>query len=103
MNAESRSELYERFGINPKTCVYCGSQATDVDHFRAIVKAGKPSGYFHTTDNLVPCCGGCNQSKGGSDWKAWMNSAAKGSPATKRVSDLGAVDKFEPHAGYGEM
>jgi hypothetical protein len=83
---DAQSELYNRFGIDAAECVYCDRVATDKDHFRAIVKDGKPSGYFHTTDNVVPSCGPCNQSKGGSDWLAWMTSIrAKGSPTKRAV------------------
>jgi hypothetical protein len=78
--------LYEQFGINPKECVYCGQTATDKDHFRALVSGGRPSGYFHTAKNIVPSCGPCNQSKGGSDWKAWMESTtAKNSPTRRNI------------------
>ncbi|SHG79445.1 HNH endonuclease [Bradyrhizobium erythrophlei] len=99
VNIDVQAKLYERFRIEPKECVYCGREATDQDHFRAIVKGGKPSGYFHTADNVVPSCGKCNQSKGGAGWKAWMNSTAKGSPRTRGVIDLSErvdrLSKFE--------
>jgi len=82
----AQAALYERFGINSNECVYCGQTATDKDHFRAIVSGGRPSGYFHTAENIVPSCGRCNQSKSGSDWKAWMESAtAKHSPTRKNI------------------
>jgi hypothetical protein len=82
----AQAALYERFGIAPKECVYCGGTATDEDHFRAIVSGGRPSGYFHTAENIVPSCGPCNQSKSGSDWRAWMESStAKNSPTRKRI------------------
>jgi hypothetical protein len=82
----AQAALYERFGINPNQCVYCGQTATDKDHFRAIVSGGRPSGHFHTAENIVPSCGPCNQSKSGSDWKAWMESTtAKNSPTRKNI------------------
>jgi hypothetical protein len=82
----AQAALYKRFGINPDHCVYCGQTATDKDHFRAIVSDGLPSGYFHTEENIVPSCGPCNQSKGGSDWKAWMESiTAKNSPTRRNL------------------
>jgi hypothetical protein len=94
--------LYNRFGINAYECVYCGKEATDEDHLRAIVKKGKPSGYFHTIGNIVPACGPCNQSKGGSDWRAWMTSLrAKGSPTKKAIS--GTEARVERLAKFAEV
>ena len=95
--------LGEALGIDPADCVYCGRPKTDSDHFRAIVRGGRPSGYFHTPDNIVPACGSCNQSKGGLDWRAWMNGPAKGSPTTKKISDVSErtarLVNFEANAG----
>lgn len=85
--AEQR-RLYAAAGIDPAECVYCGDRATDRDHFRGLVKGGMPSGFYHTPDNLVPSCGPCNQSKGGSEWRSWMRGKAKGSPSTRKVIDL---------------
>lgn len=79
----------ERFGFKSGECVYCGSPATDADHFFALVKAGKPSGYYHSTSNLVPACGPCNQSKGGRDWHSWLTGNAKRSPRRRGdVTDI---------------
>jgi hypothetical protein len=100
----AQAALYERFGIDPNNCVYCGQTATDKDHFRAIVSGSRPSGYFHTAENIVPSCGPCNQSKGGSNWKTWMESATANSPTRRNVvgtperiavlsAFAGAVDK----------
>jgi hypothetical protein len=87
VNKSAQADLSEKFGFDPAECVYCDRTATDNDHFRAIVKDGKPSGYFHTTDNIVRACGTCNQSKGGSDWFAWMTSSrAKGSPTKRGIA-----------------
>lgn len=78
----------ERFGFKSGECVYCGNPATDADHFFALVKRGKPSGYYHSTSNLVPACGPCNQSKGGSDWRIWLTGNAKRSPRKRGVADI---------------
>jgi hypothetical protein len=85
---QAQEALYQRFGIKEDECVYCGNPATDADHFFAIVKKGKPSGYFHTIGNVVPSCGRCNQSKGGSNWLTWMKGTGVNSPATRKVPDL---------------
>jgi hypothetical protein len=71
-----------------RTCVYCGTPATDWDHLRPLVKDKQPTGYVNEIRNLVPACGPCNQSKSGADWRKWMQGAAKGSPKAKRVSDI---------------
>lgn len=69
-------------------CAYCGDRATEWDHLRPLVKNGRPTGYPSSIQNLVPACGKCNQSKGKSDWKVWMLSKARLSPATRGVKDL---------------
>jgi hypothetical protein len=82
-----------------RACVYCGTPATDWDHLRPLVKKKRPTGYITEIRNLVPACGPCNQSKGGSEWRKWMEGSAPGSPRTKGVSDLSArierLDQFE--------
>jgi len=88
VDLRAQEELFRRAGINPSECVYCGAAATDQDHLRALVKGGRPSGHYHTTDNLVPSCGRCNQSKGGSEWRAWIRGTAKGSPARRGINDI---------------
>lgn len=84
----AQTRLYKAVGINERECVYCGALATDKDHLRGLVRAGRPSGYFHTTGNLVPSCGPCNQSKGASDWKQWIRGEAKGSPRRRGIPDV---------------
>jgi hypothetical protein len=85
---QEQRQLFERAGIKSDECVYCGAPATDSDHFRGLVKNGRPSGHFHTSDNLVPSCGPCNQSKGASDWRKWMTGSASGSPARRGIQDV---------------
>lgn len=104
VDAIARKRLFDSAGIDENQCVYCGARRTDWDHFRSLVKAGKPSGYFHTSQNLVPSCGSCNQSKGGVEWKQWMLGAAKGSPSTRKISNLGQrIEKLSVFAAIGAM
>ena len=69
-------------------CAYCGDRRTEWDHFRAIVKDRKPTGYITEIANLVPSCGKCNQSKGNKPWHEWIKSKAKQSPASRNIVDL---------------
>ncbi|AWC22228.1 HNH endonuclease [Aminobacter sp. MSH1] len=103
VDAAAQASLYRAAGINERECVYCGALATDLDHLRGLVKAGRPSGHFHTTNNLVPSCGPCNQSKGAADWKQWMLGQARGSPIRKGIADIHErierLEAFERQAG----
>jgi hypothetical protein len=87
-DAHEFAEGLEKFGIGRDQCAYCGSRGSDLDHFFAIVKDKRPSGYFHCARNLVPSCGTCNQSKGGHHWEKWMLGSAKNSPRTRGVLDV---------------
>jgi hypothetical protein len=69
-------------------CAYCGDKKSEWDHFRAVVKGRKPTGYITEIANLVPSCGKCNQSRGNKDWKAWMLGSATQSPTTRRIQDI---------------
>ena len=93
----------EAAGIMRDECAYCGARSSDLDHFFALVKNRRPSGYFHSARNLVPSCGTCNQSKGGHPWEKWMRGTAKNSPRTRSVSDLEdrieRLRKFEAWGG----
>jgi 5-methylcytosine-specific restriction endonuclease McrA len=42
------------------TCVYCGQDATTVDHIISIKSGGDPV----NLENMVACCKSCNSSKG---------------------------------------
>jgi len=70
------------------TCAYCGDTASEWDHLRPLVKNKRPTGYVSEIANLVPACGKCNQSKGGSYWRDWMLGSAVRSPRTREVPDL---------------
>lgn len=89
----SEAEVLEALGILGMTpddacCAYCGDGHTEWDHLRPIVRNKRPTGYVSEIANLVPCCGKCNQSKSGSDWRDWITGSAKLSPASRRIHDL---------------
>ncbi len=69
-------------------CAYCGDKATEWDHLRPIISSQKPTGYITEIGNLVPSCGKCNQSKGKSHWRTWMEGSARLSPKSRGVADL---------------
>ena len=73
---------------NDVKCCYCGDNATEWDHLRPLIINKKPTGYISEIDNLVPCCGKCNQSKGNKNWLEWINSNALKSPKTRGVENL---------------
>lgn len=69
-------------------CAYCGDKKSEWDHFRAVVKERKPTGYITEIANLVPACGKCNQSRGNKDWEKWMRGSASQSPTRRGVVDI---------------
>ena len=69
-------------------CAYCGDKATEWDHLRPIISNQEPTGYITEIANLVPSCGKCNQSKGKSHWRRWMEGNARLSPKTRGIPDL---------------
>ena len=71
-------------------CAYCGDKSTEWDHLRPIITNQAPTGYITEIANLVPSCGKCNQSKGKSSWRVWINSKARLSPATRGITDIDA-------------
>ncbi|MCC6176234.1 MAG: HNH endonuclease [Chloroflexi bacterium] len=77
-------------GIEPSDirCAYCGDKATEWDHFRPIISHQEPTGFVTEIANLVPSCGKCNQSKGNSYWRTWMEGNANLSPKSRGVPDL---------------
>lgn len=83
-------EALRILGMEPTDirCAYCGANATEWDHLRPVVSGQEPTGYITEIANLVPSCGKCNQSKGASHWRTWMQSDARLSPKTRGVSDI---------------
>jgi hypothetical protein len=84
-------------------CAYCGDKATEWDHFRPIIRNQEPTGYITEIANLVPSCGKCNQSKGKSDWQAWMQSNARLSPKSRGVPDLiNRIERLKMYEAWRE-
>ncbi len=54
-------------------CVYCGNDATHLDHLFPLIVDQFPTGYCTDPANLVPCCSECNGSKGSKNWWEYMN------------------------------
>jgi hypothetical protein len=83
-------EALRILGMNPDDirCAYCGDKATEWDHLRAIISNQEPTGYITEIANLVPACGKCNQSKGKSHWRTWMEGSAKLSPKSRGITDI---------------
>jgi hypothetical protein len=87
---EEEREALSILRINPEDirCAYCGDKATEWDHLRPIISNQEPTGYITEIANLVPSCGKCNQSKGKSHWRVWMEGTARLSPKTRGVPNL---------------
>lgn len=83
-------EALKILGMSPNNihCAYCGGTATEWDHLRPVVSGQEPTGYITEIANLVPSCGKCNQSKGASHWRTWIQSGAKLSPKTRGVPNI---------------
>ncbi len=70
-------------------CVYCGGEATTLDHIYASVDNKKPTGYTNEIANLVPCCQTCNASRGNKPWKEWLlYGKSPKAPRTRGVRNL---------------
>ncbi len=87
---EEELEALRILKIDPENicCAYCGDRATEWDHLRPIISNQEPTGYITEIANLVPSCGKCNQSKGKSYWRTWMEGPARLSPKTRGVANL---------------
>ena len=84
-------------------CSYCGSKYTEWDHLRPLVVNKMPTGYVSEIQNLVPCCGKCNQSKGNKEWSTWIVSDAKLSPKSKNIPDLDKrIEKLKSYSFWRE-
>jgi len=100
---EDELEALHILQIDPKDirCAYCGDKATEWDHLRPIISNQEPTGYITEIANLVPSCGKCNQSKGKSHWRSWMESTARLSPKTRGVPDLAErVSRLESYEAW---
>lgn len=105
-SADEQHEALTHLAMTPDDlhCVYCGAATTDWDHLRPLVKNKRPTGYISEIRNLVPSCGPCNQSKGASDWRAWMTGKARGSPATRSVAGIQErMERLRQFEAWGDV
>lgn len=65
---ELRGDLSSGWRERHVPCLYCGRQATEVDHYKSAVKGGKISPYLDCPINRVPSCSKCH--RGGKDHPA---------------------------------
>ena len=75
-------------------CVYCGVPANDADHLRPLVKYRRPTGYLNEARNRVPACSICNTSKGGQEWRQWMEGSAKQGLRGRGFSDAFIAERI---------
>jgi hypothetical protein len=102
---EEVDEALGILGMNRGSCVcaYCGGPKSEWDHFRAIVKDRRPTGYITEIANLVPACGKCNQSRGNKDWKTWMLGKSRHSPTTRGIVETEArIKRLEAYESWGK-
>ena len=87
---EDVAEALTVLQLNPDDlrCAYSGDKATEWDHLRPLISGQEPTGYISEIQNLVPVCGKCNQSKGNSHWRSWMEGNAKLCPRVRCVLDI---------------
>jgi hypothetical protein len=100
---EEELEALRILEMNPQDirCAYCGDKSTEWDHFRPIISDQEPTGFITELANLVPSCGKCNQSKGKSHWRAWMESNARLSPKSRGIQDLSArIERLEKYESW---
>lgn len=99
---EELEAVYKHFGMkeNDVKCVYCGAKATEWDHFHPLIDGKGPTGYFSEINNLVPACGKCNQSKGNSDWRNWMEGKSSQAQTIRNIQ--GFDQRFKKLEEYEE-
>ncbi|MBD8877757.1 HNH endonuclease [Roseibium polysiphoniae] len=102
---QERAEALAKLDMTEEAmkCVYCDGKATDWDHLRPLVKNKRPTGYISDYKNLVPSCGLCNQSKGASEWKSWIDGPAPNSPKSRGVNTKPRSEKLERFEAWGNV
>jgi hypothetical protein len=67
-----------------KLCEYCETnKARTKDHFFPLVRNKFPTDACNDFWNIVPCCTGCNSSKGGATLNEWLVKKSPGNPFRK--------------------
>jgi hypothetical protein len=102
---EEEQEALRILHIDPNDirCAYCGDKATEWDHLRPIINNQEPTGYITEIANLVPSCGKCNQSKGKSHWRTWIEGGSPQSPRSRGIADLTTrVERLQKYEKWRE-
>lgn len=100
-SADEIAQALSILGMSPSNvrCAYCDDPATEWDHLMPLIDGKKPTGYITEIYNLIPACGKCNQSKGSTSWRTWINGSAPRSPASRGIANLPArierIDQYE--------
>lgn len=82
---EENATLLERewrallFGFQ---CVYCGGKYEHIDHLVSLTRGGT-----NTSENLVPACGRCNQSKHAYPWREWYRKQSFYDPKREKIME----------------
>lgn len=86
---------WERLGIDPGTCYYCGAaDGSTIDHFWPIsAEAG-----YNTPANLRPCCRYCQTSKGASGPLEWIERTGQWPHCMGRAAPRFVADPRPDHA-----
>jgi len=66
------------------TCVYCGQDATTVDHIVSLKAGGDPI----SLENMVACCKRCNSSKGSRSQGVFLASNSTPPVFSSRISTM---------------
>lgn len=60
---------WERRGINPEACAYCGGEFEELEHMHPLSREGSPG---HVLGNLAPSCARCNDRKHRQHWVEYL-------------------------------
>lgn len=87
-------------GEGQLSCVYCGAPAATWDHLKNIVADKKYSGFGHRIFNLVPACRTCNERKGRTPWREFLERRAPPDQA-QRAERLAAFEAQAESEQFG--
>ncbi|MET9213625.1 MULTISPECIES: HNH endonuclease [unclassified Nocardia] len=69
ITAEALLADWERRGITPEACAYCGGEFEELEHMHPLSREGSPG---HVLGNLAPSCKPCNARKSRRHWVEYL-------------------------------